>query len=159
MLPASAVTHLVDRNGGFRTDMAALGAAIFIQPAVRGASSPQKSRRSSKPFAPTGLPLDHCNAHKHFHLHPVIGRLMATIGGRFGLRAARVPLEPARLLRAIEPQTSRRPAPLTTPFALCCAAASAPRASRTRPRVRASMVRSNDGEAGFRSRRDICLTA
>ncbi|MGC1521698.1 MAG: ChbG/HpnK family deacetylase, partial [Steroidobacteraceae bacterium] len=65
-----------------------------------------------------GLTLDHCNAHKHFHLHPVVGRLMASIGSRFGLRATRIPLEPARLLRAVEPQTSRRPALLTTPFAL-----------------------------------------
>jgi len=44
--------------------------------------------------------------------------LMAAIGARFGLRATRIPLEPAHVLREVEPWTSGRPALLTTPFAL-----------------------------------------
>ncbi len=117
VLPASAVTHLVDRNGGFRSDMAALGAVISFSRQARRELAAEITAQFEA-FRATGLILDHCNAHKHFHLHPVVGRLMASIGARFGLRATRIPLEPARLLRAVEPQTSRRPALLTTPFAL-----------------------------------------
>jgi hopanoid biosynthesis associated protein HpnK len=117
LLPASAVTHLVDRNGDFRSDMAALGAHIaFSRPARRQLAAEITAQFEA--FRDTGLVLDHCNAHKHLHLHPVVGGLMAAIGGRFGLRATRIPLEPSHVLRAIEPQTSRRAALLTTPFAL-----------------------------------------
>ncbi|HXC07825.1 MAG TPA: hopanoid biosynthesis-associated protein HpnK [Steroidobacteraceae bacterium] len=117
VLPASAVTHLVDRNGAFRSDMAALGAHISFSRRARLELAAEITAQFEA-FRATGLTLDHCNAHKHFHLHPVVGRLMAAIGARFGLRATRIPLEPARVLRAIEPQTSGRPALLTTPFAL-----------------------------------------
>jgi hopanoid biosynthesis associated protein HpnK len=117
LLPASAVTHLIDRNGDFRSDMAALGAVISCSPQARRQLAAEITAQFEA-FRATGLVLDHCNAHKHFHLHPVVGGLMAAIGGRFGLRATRIPLEPVHVLRAIEPHTSRRPALLTTPFAL-----------------------------------------
>lgn len=117
VLPASAVTHLVDRNGAFRSDMAALGAVISFSRQARLELAAEITAQFEA-FRATGLTLDHCNAHKHFHLHPVVGRLMAAIGARFGLRATRIPLEPAHVLRAVEPQTPRRPALLTMPFAL-----------------------------------------
>jgi hopanoid biosynthesis associated protein HpnK len=115
MLPAAAVTHLVDRNGAFRSDMAALGAAIAFSRQARGQLAAEITAQFAA-FRDTGLDLDHCNAHKHFHLHPVVGRMMVAIGVRFGLRAVRVPLEPARVLRLVEPQT-RAAALATTPFA------------------------------------------
>jgi chitin disaccharide deacetylase len=68
-------------------------------------------------FRATGLALDHCNAHKHYHLHPRIGSLIASIGRSYGLRAARVPLEPAAILRQIEPSTPRMPALALAPWA------------------------------------------
>jgi hopanoid biosynthesis associated protein HpnK len=117
LLPASAVTHLVDRSGRFRSNMASLGALIaFSRPARRQLAAEISAQFDA--FRATGLTLDHCNAHKHYHLHPVVGRLLVEIGVRFGLRAVRVPLEPARVLRAIEPQTPSAPALLTAPFAL-----------------------------------------
>src|SRR6185437_818974 len=69
-------------------------------------------------FQATGLPLDHCNAHKHFHLHPVVGALLTGIGARFGLRATRVPLEPAHVLRQLEPASPRTSSMLMAPWAL-----------------------------------------
>jgi hopanoid biosynthesis associated protein HpnK len=107
VLPASAVRHLVDGSGSFRTDMAAVGAAIAFSRQARREVAAEITAQFAA-FRATGLTLDHCNAHKHFHLHPVIGRLMAEIGGRFGLRAARVPFEP-RIRWA--------PEALTTPLA------------------------------------------
>jgi len=73
--------------------MAALGAAIAFSAQARRELAAEITAQFAA-FRATGLTLDHCNAHKHFHLHPVIGRLMTEIGSRFGLRAARVPFEP-----------------------------------------------------------------
>lgn len=96
--------------------MAALGAAIAFSPRVRRQLAAEVTAQFEA-FAATGLALDHCNAHKHYHLHPAIGRLMASIGRRFGLRAVRVPAEPLSVLRKIEPSTARGPALVTAPFA------------------------------------------
>ncbi len=52
-------------------------------------------------FAATGLPLGHADAHKHMHLHPVVGRLMIAIGRRFGLKRLRVPAEPPGVIAAL----------------------------------------------------------
>jgi chitin disaccharide deacetylase len=117
VLPASALTHLVDENGLFRADMAALGTRIFFSGQARRQIAAEIFAQFEA-FRATGLTLDHCNAHKHFHLHPVVGALIAKIGGQFGLRAARVPQEPRDVLRRIERQTPRAPAWLTAPFAL-----------------------------------------
>ena len=117
VLPADDVPHLVDGDGLFRSDMAALGVVMCFNPQARRELAAEITAQFEA-FRATGLTLDHCNAHKHFHLHPVIGRLMIEIGRRFGLRAARIPLEPGHILRKIEPQTPRASAWLTIPFAL-----------------------------------------
>ncbi|MGO9512536.1 MAG: hopanoid biosynthesis-associated protein HpnK [Steroidobacteraceae bacterium] len=117
VLPASAVSHLVDASGAFRTDMAALGTLISFSRRARRQLAAEITAQFEA-FRATGLPLDHCNAHKHFHLHPVVGGLLAAIGGRFGLRAARVPLEPWQVLRKVERRTPCAPGLLTAPFAL-----------------------------------------
>jgi len=44
-------------------------------------------------FAATGLPLDHVNAHKHFHLHPMIASAILDAGAALGIPAMRVPVE------------------------------------------------------------------
>jgi hopanoid biosynthesis associated protein HpnK len=117
VLPASAVTHLVDGNGRFRSNMAALGTVLSFSRQARRQLAAEIAAQFEA-FRATGLSLDHCNAHKHFHLHPVVGGLIAAIGGRCGLRAVRIPLEPAHVLRKIERLTPWAPALLTAPFAL-----------------------------------------
>ena len=117
VLPANAVSRLVTADGSFRCDMAAMG-ALF---AASGEARRQLAAEIAAQFAAfhaTGLALDHCNAHKHYHLHPIIGGLIASIGRRYGLRAARVPLEPAAILRKIEPSTPRLSALALAPWAL-----------------------------------------
>src|SRR6204780_2049044 len=108
VLPASEVAELVDGNGFFRSDMAALGAAISFSRHARRQLAAEITAQFEA-FRATGLALDHCNAHKHYHLHPLIGGLIASIGRHYGLLAARVPLEPAAILRKIEPSTPRLP--------------------------------------------------
>ena len=45
-------------------------------------------------FAASGLVLDHANAHKHMHMHPLVARALIAEGRHHGLRAVRVPAEP-----------------------------------------------------------------
>ena len=94
----------------------------------RAASSPPKSPPSSKPSAPPGLSLDHCNAHKHFHLHPVIGGLIAEIGrplrlcGPLACRSSR-----RGCCARIEPRdTAGRRRCSRRPWRCCCAVAFVP---------------------------------
>jgi len=104
-LPPERIPDLVGADGFFRTNMARLGAAIAFRPAVRRQLAAEIAAQFEA-FRATGLPLDHVNAHKHFHLHPVIAAEMIAIGRRFGARAIRVPIEPAGIVAAIEPGTA-----------------------------------------------------
>jgi hopanoid biosynthesis associated protein HpnK len=117
VLPASALNRLVGREGLFRSDMAALGALVAVSQRARGQLAAEITAQFAA-FRATGLTLDHCNAHKHFQLHPVIGDLIATIGARFGLRAARIPNEPVHVLRRVEGRTPWAPSLLATPLTL-----------------------------------------
>jgi chitin disaccharide deacetylase len=116
VLPPSEVPDLVDGRGQFRDDMAVQGARIFFLPGVRRQIA-QEIEAQFRVFAATGLTLDHVDAHRHFHMHPTIGALIARIGKHFGARAGRVPQEPASVLRQVEPANARmRVLPLLTPF-------------------------------------------
>src|SRR5207302_1451987 len=126
VLPASDLSHLVDGRGMLRSDMAALGATLAFSRRARRQLAAEIGAQFEA-FRDTGLTLDHCNAHKHFHLHPLVGRLLAEVGARFGLRAMRVPLEPTSVLRRIEPHTPILPALLTAPLALALPRRVAPR--------------------------------
>jgi hopanoid biosynthesis associated protein HpnK len=101
MLPARDVPDLVDAKDRFRINMGLAG-VNFLRPRVRRQLNAEIGAQFEA-FAATGLPLDHVNAHKHFHLHPVVAALILEHGRRHGLRAARAPVEPVRLLRMIEP--------------------------------------------------------
>ncbi len=101
-LPPEQVPDLVDSSGHFRTNMALAGANMFFRPAVRRQLAAEIEAQFAA-FVATGLPLDHVNAHKHFHLHPTIAGLILKIGARYGLKAARAPVEPLDLIGAIEP--------------------------------------------------------
>jgi hopanoid biosynthesis associated protein HpnK len=93
VLPACAVPNLVDKTGAFRSDLIAFGCRLMCNRQARRQLSAEIAAQFEA-FRATGLALDHCNAHKHFHLHPVIGSLMVAIGERFGLCSIRVPHEP-----------------------------------------------------------------
>jgi chitin disaccharide deacetylase len=99
LLPAE-IGALVDPAGQFPSDQLGLGLRYAFSPRVR-----QQLRREIAAqfaaFAATGLPLDHANAHKHMHLHPTVGRLLIEAGRAHGLRALRVPAEPADVMTAL----------------------------------------------------------
>jgi hopanoid biosynthesis associated protein HpnK len=107
VLPASEIPVLVGPDGRFRDGMAAAGVRFCFLPHVRR----QLAREIAAQFAAfvaTGLRLDHADAHKHFHLHPTVAGLMIGIGRRYGLRAVRLPYEPAGPLALVEGPAKRR---------------------------------------------------
>ena len=69
-------------NGLFRTDVARAGADMFFRTDVKRQLAAEIEAQFTV-FAATGLPLDHVDAHKHFHLHPTVASLI--------MRTARMP--------------------------------------------------------------------
>ena len=96
-LPPEKVPGLVGPDGRFRTDMVRMSIDIALRPGVRAELRAEIEAQFTA-YRTTGLALDHVNAHKHFHLHPVIAREILATGRRFGVRAVRVPVEPAGVL-------------------------------------------------------------
>lgn len=99
--PPDAIPDLVDASGRFRADMVGAGIAVFLKPRVRDQVA-RELRAQFEAFRATGLALDHVNAHKHFHLHPVVAKMLLRIGRSYGVRAVRVPSEPRAVLGQIE---------------------------------------------------------
>ena len=101
VLPPERIPDLVDAQGRLRSDLVLAGAAIFLRPGVRRQLAAEIEAQFLA-YRATGLPLDHVNAHHHFHLHPTICGQMLDIGQRYGMSAVRVPWEPPGLLTRIE---------------------------------------------------------
>jgi chitin disaccharide deacetylase len=98
VLSPAAIPDLVGPDGQFPGDQLRLGLRYaFHRPARRQLA--QEIAAQFAAFAETGLKLDHADAHKHMHLHPVVGRLMLRAGRPHGLSAIRIPAEPAAVLR------------------------------------------------------------
>jgi len=91
--PPERVPALVDAKGFFRADMARLGLDIALRREVRRQLR-AGSRRSSTHFGRPASRSITFNAHKHFHLHPVIAAEIIAVGARHGIRGLRVPREP-----------------------------------------------------------------
>jgi hopanoid biosynthesis associated protein HpnK len=116
-LPASKLPHLTNGQGRFPASAAALGLGVACSRAARRELVAEITAQFAA-FRDSSLTLDHCNAHRHFHLHPLIADLIVQIGARFGLRALRVPLEPAAVLRRVSRPTWSPLTALTLPFAM-----------------------------------------
>jgi hopanoid biosynthesis associated protein HpnK len=86
-LPCDQIPDLVDASGRFGSAMVRDGFRFFFLPRVR-AQLAAEIRAQFEAFAATGLPLDHVNAHKHFHLHPTVLSLILSIGRDYGMRRA-----------------------------------------------------------------------
>jgi len=106
-LPPEQVPDLVGADGNFRPDMVRPAIAMAFLPHVRRQLQAEVEAQFAA-FAATGLPLDHVNAHKHFHLHPVIASAILAAGRRHGMNAVRAPVEPRWLLELIEPASPPR---------------------------------------------------
>ena len=101
VLPPERIPDLIDGNGRLRCDLARAGMEIFLRPRARAQVAAEIEAQFAA-YRATGLPLDHVNAHHHFHLHPTVCSQMLRIGRRYGLSAVRVPREPAKLIARID---------------------------------------------------------
>src|SRR5271166_651821 len=97
VLPPIEIPNLVNAQGWFPSDQLRLGINYAVRPHIRRQLAAEV-RAQFAAFAATGLPLAHADAHKHMHLHPVVGQLMLDIGHDFGLARVRVPAEPPAVL-------------------------------------------------------------
>ena len=95
------IPNLVDASGQLRRDMVRLAFDIALRPRVRRQLRSEIAAQFEA-FHRTGLPLDHVNAHKHFHVHPVIAREVLSVGRDYGMKALRVPSEPAAIVARID---------------------------------------------------------
>jgi hopanoid biosynthesis associated protein HpnK len=101
-LPAARLPALVTADGMMRTDMERLGLDLALKRAARRQLADEIAAQFSA-YRSTGLPLDHVNAHKHFHVHPLVAGMVLRIGRGHGVRAIRVPLESRSVLARAEP--------------------------------------------------------
>ena len=115
-LTRTSVPELTERSGRFRPNMTLSGINLLLSPTARNQLTAEVTAQFEA-FRATGLPLDHVNAHKHFHVHPVIAECVLRIGRQFGMRAVRVPIEPADVLQQIQPGAAVRQERLLRYFA------------------------------------------
>ena len=102
VLPPERIPGLLDGRGRLRRDLARAGIELCISPRARRQLAAEVEAQFAA-FRRTGLKLDHVNAHHHYHLHPIVCRMVLDIGGRYGMSALRVPREPADLLDRVDP--------------------------------------------------------
>jgi len=92
-LPHRQIPGIADAKGHIGAEMFFRGVRYFSSAPVRRQLEAE-IRAQFAAFARTGLPLDHINAHKHFHLHPTILGILIRVARECGARAMRVPDEP-----------------------------------------------------------------
>ncbi len=92
-LPPAEIPDLVDDGGAFPDNELVSGVRMCFLPRVR-VQLAAEIRAQFEAFRQTGLTLDHVNAHRHLHLHPVVLDQIIRIGRDYGLTAVRLPAEP-----------------------------------------------------------------
>jgi chitin disaccharide deacetylase len=101
LLPPSAIPDLVDASDRLRTDLFRVGIDM-LRPALRRQIVAEIAAQFEA-YRASGLALDHVNAHRHFHLHPIVAKIIMGFSRQYGVGALRVPLEPTTLLGRLEP--------------------------------------------------------
>ena len=95
-LPPERVQALVGDDGRFPADPYRQGVRIFCSAAARSQLAAE-IRAQLDAFRATGLSLDHVDGHHHFHLHPVVQRVLIRLAAEYGIRAVRVPREAIKI--------------------------------------------------------------
>ncbi len=108
VLPPGEISGIVGADGRFDDNQIRAGLRYFFAPGVRRLLAVE-IRAQFEAFRATGLALDHVNAHQHMHLHPTVAGLVVEIGRDYGMRAVRLPAEPAAVLRRAFPGERHRP--------------------------------------------------
>jgi hopanoid biosynthesis associated protein HpnK len=96
VLPPDKIPGLVNSQGRFSDRAAATGLRYFTHRDLRRQLRAEIHAQFAK-FHATGLTLDHVNGHLHFHLHPVVFRILMESADAFGIRRMRLTRDPLRL--------------------------------------------------------------
>lgn len=140
VLPPEQVSGLVDERGEFYARLGRAGFNFFFRTGVRRELEAE-IRAQFEAFKRTGLCLDHVNSHNHMHVHPTVLGLILKVGREYGMRAVRLPFEPALLSwRVTRRQLVRK---------LSCALLLSPWLGLMRVRLRRAGVRTNDRVIGM----------
>jgi len=139
-LPAGEVSRLVGMDGRFRADPLRQGVRLFLSTRARREARAEM-RAQLERFQASGLALDHVNSHHHFHLHPTVQRILLELAPRHGIRAVRVPWEPA--LPGVAPWRAGR-------LARLAAWIDALQARRLETRLRRASIKRNHRVYGLR---------
>jgi hopanoid biosynthesis associated protein HpnK len=102
VLPSQAIPGLVGPDGRLRCDMVRLGIDLGLRPSLMRQCRKELSAQLDA-FRRTGLALDHVNAHKHFHVHPMVAHMLVREMHVRRIQSLRVPCEPIAVLRRVEP--------------------------------------------------------
>jgi hopanoid biosynthesis associated protein HpnK len=102
VLPPDEIRGLLRSDGEFDRNMVRAALRFFFLPQSRRQLA-REIRAQFEAFRATGLRLDHVNAHKHMHLHPIVAALIIEIGRDYGMKAVRLPSEPIETLRRAFP--------------------------------------------------------
>ena len=117
VLPPENIPGLVGPDGRFPTDPFRFGVALYFSRELQRQANAEINAQFER-FSATGLPMDHINGHKHFHLHPVVFQSIARLAPRFGRPPVR---HAARALRAILRGKSRSRVGALGRLAVLCA--------------------------------------
>ncbi len=97
VLPPERIPLLLGRDGRFPSDQVAMGFRYFFFPEARRQLEAEIAAQFAA-FRDSGLTLSHVDAHKHMHLHPVVGAAAVRHAGGSGAVRVRVPEEPPAVL-------------------------------------------------------------
>jgi len=93
VLPPAEVPGLVGPDGRFSTHPVKFGTALFFSSDLRRQAEAEITAQFDK-FRATSLAMDHINGHQHFHMHPVVSKIVAKLAPAFGHPPVRIPIEP-----------------------------------------------------------------
>ncbi len=108
VLPPARIPSLVQPGGRFRDDMAGLGLLLAMSREARAELHAEIAAQLAR-FVEAGLRCDHVNAHKHYHLHPVIAAALMQAAAGAGVTCIRLPCEDGALVRRADPASPRLP--------------------------------------------------
>lgn len=100
VLPPHEIPDLVGADGQFPADQVRLGFRYAFSRRARAQLAREVAAQFDA-FAATGLPFAHVDSHKHMHMAPYLGTLLARNAVRHGVPRLRIPAEPPDVMRAI----------------------------------------------------------
>jgi hopanoid biosynthesis associated protein HpnK len=87
-LPPPKLPDLVNQRGKFGDNPVTVGIKYFFNRSLHAQLRAEIHEQFAR-FRATGLPLDHVNGHLHFHLHPVVFKILMEDAESLGIRYLR----------------------------------------------------------------------